>query len=231
MYWIRIAILAISLFLLVSCSVNRGKVNITRLQQDLSADLYIDGELQKNNLSKYGEMTFSAKTGQHHIEVVQWGVTILDTTVLVDGGAEIVGLAASGMASATLMMIGAGPILEIIVFAAGFPVAKLVAPVGEYRANTDKLAQRQGAGPNWLWLKVPEGPITKYLDRNHMLPAESFCYDSRKDRVWATKAGNHKLPSISREMVSVCEVNGNSFNCKPSFKEVWENYPCVGAAN
>ena len=228
---IRLFVLAVSLFLLSSCAVNQGRVGITHSQRDVPADLYVDGALQKNNVDMEGIIRFSVAAGKHHIEVVQWGVTVLDTTVVVNGGYALAGLSVGGMVAASLMMVGAGPLLEVLFLLGGAPVGAVVSPTGMYRVNVESVQVANAPEPKWLWMKdVPVRMDYRYVDGKNFVQAAAYCYDARRDRVWMMDIKGREIFSLDRDKAAMCVENGGTFACEPSSKEMWEKLPCTGAA-
>ena len=224
---IRLIVLMVSLFLLSSCSMTSGQIGITHAQQGMPADLYIDGIQKKTNADGRGEYRFAVEAGKHHLEVVQWGKVVLDTTIEVNGGYALAGLSIGGMAAASLMIIGAGPLLEAVVLIAGAPLGMAISPTTDYRVSVNDLTYPAASEPKWMSLKnIPVSVNYKYLNWKNMVRVESFCYDASKGRVWLRDAEKHVPFALDMGDAAMCVEKGGSFACEPSSKEIWEKFPC-----
>lgn len=229
---IRFFILTVSLLLLSSCSMSKARIGITHAQQGMPADLYVDGVQKKIDADGNGEYRFSVEAGKHRLEVVQWGKVVLDTTIEVSGGYALAGLSFGGMAAASLMIVGAGPWLEVAALIAGAPLGMAASPTYEYRVSVNDLKYPAPSEPRWMWLKnVPLSVNYKYSNGKNMVKVESFCYDSSKGRVWLRDAEKHVPFALDMDDAAMCVEDGGSFSCEPSTKETWAKYPCAEAAN
>ena len=232
MYLIRLLVLTVSLLLLSSCSMSKARIGITHAQQGMPADLYVDGVQKKIDADGNGEYRFSVEAGKHRLEVVQWGRTVLDTTIDVSGGYALAGFSFGGMVAASLMIVGAGPFIELVVLLAGAPLGMAFSPTNEYRVSVNDLKYPAPSEPKWMWLKnVPLAVNYKYRNGKNMVQVESFCYDSGKGRVWLRDAEKHVPFALDMGDAAMCVEDGGAFVCEPSSKETWEKFPCAEVAN